>query len=485
MSEAAEYDPYALPSDAIQEPPVSLWAALRKIGPGIILAGSIVGSGELLLTTSLGANHGFAFLWLILFSCVIKVFVQTELGRYAISSGKPTLGAINELPGPRLGAHWIVWCWLFMMLTTIFQLGAMTGTVGQSLNLAFPDVAVSVAHSLDYSWPTLADAIRSRPETPWAVLTCLTAIGLLWSGSYRRIELITTVLVVGLTCITLTATCALPATKYPIPWSEVAEGMTFMLPAAGIAAAFGAFGITGVGASELFYYPYWCLEKGYARYAGRCEPGEAWARRARGWIRVMHLDAWVSMIVFTVSTIAFYFMGAAVLHTQGLHPEGKDMIQTLARMFVDTFGLWTKIVFLIGAAAVLFKTLYLSSAGNARLVADFMSLAGFMTYRQPAQRGRVIHWVSLMIPVLALLLFLAFKEPRWMVVVGGFGQALTLPIISAVTIYFRYRKLDRRITPAFFLDVCMWLAFVSITAVAIYALRDQYFKFFPVAVAGK
>lgn len=212
---------------------------LRKIGPGIILAGSIVGSGELLLTTSLGANHGFAFLWLILFSCVIKVFVQTELGRYAISSGKPTLGAINELPGPRLGAHWIVWCWLFMMLTTIFQLGAMTGTVGQSLNLAFPNVAVSVAHSLDYSWPTLADAIRTRPETPWAVLTCLTAIGLLWSGSYRRIELITTVLVVGLTCITLTATCALPATKYPIPWSEVAEGMTFMLPAAGIAAAFG------------------------------------------------------------------------------------------------------------------------------------------------------------------------------------------------------------------------------------------------------
>ena len=66
-------------------------AALRKIGPGIILAGSIIGSGELMLTTSLGAEYGFVFLWLILFSCVIKVFVQIELGRYAISSGKPTL----------------------------------------------------------------------------------------------------------------------------------------------------------------------------------------------------------------------------------------------------------------------------------------------------------------------------------------------------------------------------------------------------------
>src|SRR5690349_24585052 len=204
MSDAVEYDPYALPKEAIQEPPVSLWSALRRIGPGIILAGSIVGSGELLLTTSLGANHGFAFLWLILFSCVIKVFVQTELGRYAISSGKPTLGAINELPGPRFGAHWIVWCWLFMMLTTIFQLGAMTGTVGQSLNLAFPSVSAKVIDLLSGVLPSVAESFRERPESPWAVLTCVTAVGLLWSGSYRRIEFITTVLVVGLTFITLT-----------------------------------------------------------------------------------------------------------------------------------------------------------------------------------------------------------------------------------------------------------------------------------------
>src|SRR5688572_21834646 len=106
MAEQNKVDPYAIRDDLIQSPPESLWAALKKIGPGIVLAGSIIGSGELLLTTALGAKYGFVFLWLILFSCVIKVFVQIELGRYAISSGKPTLGAINELPGPRLGgAH--------------------------------------------------------------------------------------------------------------------------------------------------------------------------------------------------------------------------------------------------------------------------------------------------------------------------------------------------------------------------------------------
>jgi manganese transport protein len=477
MSEAVAFDPYALPKEAIQEPPVSLWSALRKIGPGIILAGSIVGSGELLLTTSLGAKHGFVFLWLILFSCLIKVFVQIELGRYAISSGKPTLGAINELGGPRVGAHWILWWWLIMMLCTIFQLGAMTGTVGQSLNLAFPSVSIRLSNLLDGFIPSLASATRERPEYPWAFFTCLTAIGLLWSGTYRRIELITTVLVVGITALTVTAAFALPATKFPIPWSDVVQGLTFGMPAEGIAVAFGVFGITGVGASELFYYPYWCLEKGYARYTGRCEPGTAWVHRARGWIRVMHLDAWVSMVVFTICTLAFYFMGATVLHPQGLHPQGKDMILTLSRMFIDTFGGWTQLVFLVGAAAVLFKTLYLSCAGNARLIADFLSLSGAMFYREAIQRARVIHRVSILIPVIALCLFLSFKEPKWMVVVGAFGQALTLPIISAVTIYFRYRKLDRRITPSLVLDICLWIAFISITLVALYALRDQIMKF--------
>ena len=498
MSDAVEYDPYALPNDAIQEPPVSLWAALKKIGPGIILAGSIVGSGELLLTTSLGAKYGFAFLWLIIFSCIIKVFVQTELGRYAISSGKPTLGAINELPGPKFGAHWILWCWLFMMLMTIFQLGAMTGTVGQSLNLAFPKVSKGMAKQLGYiekpeidstsaipelhATPEEDDStylgklIHDRPESPWAVLTCITAIGLLWSGSYRRIEIITTVLVVGLTFITLTATCALSATDYPIPWGEVAKGMTFMLPAAGIAAAFGAFGITGVGASELFYYPYWCLEKGYARYVGRCEPGEAWERRARGWIRVMHLDAWVSMIVFTISTLAFYFMGATVLHPQKLYPEGTKMIETLSHMFEDAFGPWTQILFLIGAGAVLFKTLYISSAGNSRLLADFLSLGRFIRYEKPEQRAAMIHRFSLLIPVIALILFFTFKDPKQMVVIGGFAQGLMLPLISGVTVYFRYFRTDRRIRPSFVSDHLLWAAYLLITAVAVYAAQDQVGK---------
>ena len=48
----------------------------------------------------------------------------------------------------------------------------------------------------------------------------------------------------------------------------------------------------------------------------------------------MQLDAWFSMVVFTVATVAFYLLGAAVLHPQGLDPKGKEMIPTLSLMYL-------------------------------------------------------------------------------------------------------------------------------------------------------
>ena len=48
------YDAYALTEDAVQDPPRTLGRALRQIGPGLILAGAIVGTGELIATTNLG-----------------------------------------------------------------------------------------------------------------------------------------------------------------------------------------------------------------------------------------------------------------------------------------------------------------------------------------------------------------------------------------------------------------------------------------------
>lgn len=471
--EVVAYDPYALPPEDIQEPPATLGAALRKIGPGIILAGTIVGSGELILTTSLGARQGFIFLWLILFSCVIKVFVQIEIGRYAIACGRPTLGALNELPGPRFGAHWLVWWWFVMMICTVVQLGGMTGTIGQAMNLAFPKVAGLSAAWLGNLGAGMKAFVLERPEFPWGVITCVITMALIYGGGYRRIEWLTTLIVVCVTLITVTAASALGFTAYPIRLSDVATGFQFRIPDSGLAEAFAVFGVTGVGATELFYYPYWCLEKGYARYVGKADGSEAWNRRAKGWIRVMHLDAWVSMVVFTISTVAFYVMGAAVLHPQGLHPKGQDLIDTLSKMYVGPFGEWTRILFLLGAGAVLFKTLYLSCAANSRLMADVLVLAGATPTKSAEHRAQWIQRFCLVYPALALLFFVIARDPKLMVTIGGVAQAATLPMIAVATLYFRYRKIPKVLQPWPITDFLLWIAVVCILVVAAYAVPSQ------------
>ncbi len=83
----------------------------------------------------------------------------------------------------------------------------------------------------------------------------------------------------------------------------------------------------GRGCHELFYYPYWCLEKG-TRGSSACltvrKRGsaalEAGSRHA--------LDAWISMVVFTLSTVASIH-GRRRLDPQGLDPKGAELVQTL------------------------------------------------------------------------------------------------------------------------------------------------------------
>src|SRR4051794_19511313 len=203
MTDTTRPDPYALSPDAVREPPRTLFQALKQIGPGLILAASIVGTGELINTTSLGAKAGFALLWLILLSCVIKVFVQVELGRYAITHGRTTLAAFNTLPGPRLGASWMCWLWLFMTLATQAQIAAMEGTVGQAAHMAFPDASQAVATFAGRIVPGWRPFLEAREEYFWASLTTLAAVLLLLSGGYKRLERVTTVLVGLVTLFTV------------------------------------------------------------------------------------------------------------------------------------------------------------------------------------------------------------------------------------------------------------------------------------------
>ena len=76
-------------------------------------------------------------------------------------------------------------------------------------------------------------------------------------------------------------------------------------------------------------------------------------------------------------------------------------------------------------------------------------------------------------PTLSLGLYYAFREPQALIKAGGIAQALMLPFIAGATIYLRQRDADRRVGPSFLSDILTWIAFFSITGVAVYSTYDQ------------
>ena len=84
---APDDDPYHLTPEGIRDPPKGWAASLKYLGPGLITSASIVGSGELIATTTMGAQAGFVLMWMVIFSCFVKVAVQVEFARWTVSPG--------------------------------------------------------------------------------------------------------------------------------------------------------------------------------------------------------------------------------------------------------------------------------------------------------------------------------------------------------------------------------------------------------------
>ena len=314
------------------------------------VASAIVGSGELIATTVLGAENGYTLLWLILVSCAIKVVVQNELGRYVIGTGETALEAFNRVPGPRLRVSWVVWLWFVMVVMVMFAIGGMMGAISEVLDTIFPSISINA-----WVW----------------IVGVVTAI-LLIVGRYNLVEKVAMGLIVVFTI--LTVGCAVLLFKHPgyFSWAELMNGLSFSPPEGGFVTAVAVFGITGIGATELVIYPYWCLEKGYARFAGRRDNSAAWQSRAQGWIQVMGVDVLNSMVIYTVSTVAFYLLGAGVLHSLGVVPQGAEMVNMLSTMYTATLGPWSRELFLVGAVAVLYSTVFASTAAHSTQVSRFL-----------------------------------------------------------------------------------------------------------------
>jgi manganese transport protein len=449
-----QMDPYRLEPDDVIDPPRTLIASLRRIGPGMILAASIVGSGELIGTTTLGAQVGYTALWVIVLSCLVKPVVQAEMGRYIIASGETGLASFNRVPGPRLKVNWVVWAWAIMAMLTLLQVGAMFGGVAQVMNLLVPAI----------------------PVNAWVLIFLAITLALLLGGGYERIERLAMVKVGLFTMLTFLAAVLLIRMPQYFSWTEFWNGFKFNIPASGFSTAVAVFGITGVGASELFMYPYWCVEKGYARFTGCREDSTQWHGRARGWIRVMHLDIIASMIIYTVATVAFYLLGAGILNGMGKVPAATDMIPVLSNIYTQTLGEWSLWLFYAGAIFTLYGTIFASTAAHSRLYADMLRLMGAFKAEDYARRVKYRNFFIVLLTVIPVILFLGFRSPVKMVIAGGLAQAMMLPIIGVSTLYMRHRHLPKSIAPSRWVTIGLWIATAVIVILMGYYITEQLLK---------
>ncbi len=445
----AHDNPYVLDSSLVQEPPASFSARLKHLGPGFILSASIVGSGELIATTSLGAKAGFVAFWVILVSCLVKVAIQLEFGKFAIYTGQTTMAAFNKLPGPKLGkAHWTIWTWLGLMTLKFLQMGGIVGGAALVLHMVLPGIPVLL----------------------WALLIAGIVSYMIAKGYYLFIERFSGILIAVFTLLTLVSVVFVQFTPFAISVPELSSGFTFSLPKEIIFVAIGAFGITGIGGDEIMSYNYWLIEKGYAAYTGRRDDSPAWQKRAKGWIKVMYLDATVSMIVYTTSTAAFYLLGAAILHRQSLLPQGMELIETLTQLYTQSLGPWATVVFMIAAFIVLFSTLFAALAIWTRLYSDAFGQIGWIDFSQKQQRQKAIAVCAWLFPLIWAVLFFWLKAPTLMVIIGGVTTSIILLIVVYASLYFRWRFLPDYLKPSRAYDTLFVLSVISIMFVSGYGI---------------
>lgn len=457
--DAAKVDPYLVTGRETAEPPTTLRGRFRFLGPGMITSAAVVGSGELLTATTLGAQVGFMLLWLVLISTFLKVWVQIELGRWSISTGRVAISGYDDVP-PRLGRRgWMSWLVLLMFLQF---LTSQAGVISAS------------AFAFSTLLPFGDDPYSLLSIGLWVLILVIIAIAIHITNRYRVVETISTVMVLLVTAFAVVIVFLLQGTEFSWSLGDLGDGMRFQIALGAMGVALSMFGLTGVGAGEITAYTYWCVEKGYAAWTGPNDGSADWQRRARGWIGVMKLDAWVSWIVYTISTAAFYILGAAVLHPQGIVPKGQEVMTTISSIFDSAVGTWGAVIFLVGAGIALFKTIIANVPSLGRQVGNTLSIFGAFDWHDQAQRDRWMRAIMIVLPIVWGLLGTLVSSPLFLVVLAGILNAVFLMGVAVATVYLSRTQTDPAVRDGLPFTIMLIVSAIAIFLVGVIGLVTMF-----------
>jgi len=358
---------------------------LTLVGPGILVAATGVGAGDLATAGFTGSQVGVACLWAVLVGAFLKFVLTEGLARWQLVTGKTLLeGALER---HSRGVSWVFLPYLF--LWTFFVGAALMSACGVTM------------HAIA---PVFEDA--SQAKVVYGIAHSLLGFLLCRLGSFRFFERVISVCI-GVMFLTVTATAAAlwPGT------GEVARGLLVPSPETlrGEELAWTVALMGGVGGTlTILCYGYWIREK------GREGPEE---------IRTVRLDLGVGYLVTTIFGIGLVIIGSTV-EVEG---KGADLIVQLAGRLRERMGAGVQWAFLIGAWGAVFSSLLGVWQSVPYLFGDFWS----KTRGVPPERA--YRGYMLLITFLPMAgLFTSFRDIQklYAIVGAGFLPLLALLLLT-------------------------------------------------------
>jgi Mn2+/Fe2+ NRAMP family transporter len=437
-------------------PPTGGLQILAVIGPGAILLGSAIGSGEWLVGPATFVKYGLTLLWVSGIAIFLQTVLNTELVRYTLYTGEPAvIGFMRTKPHARFWA--VVYGFLYI---------AQTG---------WPAWAGAAAGATFYLFAGSLPGEGDSGQVYWIgigiYLACV-AILLVGRRIERTLELLNWVLV-AVILGGLLILCVIVAP--PERWAAAATGFAgydwfgggfnFMPRDADwfLIGAFAAYsGVGGVGNLTLSN---WSRDKGFgmggvvgfipAAVAGKVMPlahtGSVFAptpdnmARWRGWWRIVRADQWGVFFVGALLGMAL----PAILYTATLQP-GQDIRGLgVAAALADAFGGGTGLAFAVAfmGAWLLFKTQLDILEGTVRAVTDIL-WSGSERVRS-ASRGdvRYVYYAVLAIFVVWGLIAMGLAQPIFLLQVSANVAGVVMVIASLHILYVNTHLLPEELRP--------------------------------------
>ncbi|MGH1364294.1 MAG: Nramp family divalent metal transporter [Calditrichia bacterium] len=357
---------------------------LTKIGPGIAIAATGIGAGDMVAAAVAGSRYGFAVLWVALFGALLKFSLNEGIARWQLATGTTLIeGWSNHL------GKWISWLFAaYLVLWSFIVAGAMMSACGLAAHAIFPQLSVAA----------------------WGAIHSLIALTLVLLGGYSLFENLVKVIIAAMFLLVLT--CAVWI--QPDPHALISGLVIPKIPAGSGPFLLGIIG--GVGGSvTVLNYSYWIQEKGW---------------RDASFTSMMRLDLGVAYILTGLFGVAIMLLAA------GVKPEaiqGSAMVLALAERLGDLFPT-AKSLFLWGFWAAVFTSMLGVWQGIPYLFADFLRVQGptpeqKLSTRLPSYRSFLIF---LAIPPMLLLLY---DRPVFIIILYAITGALFMPFLAATLLY--------------------------------------------------